>query len=149
MEFANDIINTRRLRKYKNRSEKCMRDHEQIFQRIRLNGIKMDFVSAYIDREIGYRVTYLSLLSFAMWLTKRLDIKIDRLAKRNRNALLCWYAENWDTIQPHINELKTYITKMSISNDGDMSSPANDNTKLQIEEESVDPSNIFSLLNNH
>ncbi|EAX95530.1 hypothetical protein TVAG_126600 [Trichomonas vaginalis G3] len=146
MEYAKDIIETRHVRKYKNRSEKCQRDHKMIFERVKLNGIKMDFVSAYIDRIIGTKVTYLNLLSFAIDISSVLEIKLDRLAKRNRNALLCWYAENWERIQPHIQKLKTmkeYNLKtqidLSISN-----SPQNH----QIDEK-VDPTNLWQLLNHH
>ncbi|EAY02055.1 hypothetical protein TVAG_383580 [Trichomonas vaginalis G3] len=156
LNIIEDIISTRKLRKYKFNSPKNIRDHLQIFERIRENGIKMDFVSAYIDREFGTKVKYLSLLSIAGNLSKELDLKLDRLAKRNRNALLCWYAENWDKIQPHIKEQKTCL---DISSEEDISSPV----EIQKEEchtESVntvvlrncmliDPSDLNQLLNFH
>lgn len=147
--YAHDIISTRLVRKHKERSEKCRKDHQKIIQRIQVNGIKMDFVSEYIDRLIGIKVTYLSLLSFADYLSRNLEIKLDRLAKRNRNALLCWYAENWDRIQPHILELKVHLDKNTSDDEHNFISACREKNQKLINETFIDPSDIFQLLNDH
>lgn len=152
IRIIEDILSTRKLRKYKYSSPRNMKDHLLIFERIKYNGIKMDFVSEYMDREFGTKVKYVHLLSMANNLSRMLDIRLDRLAKRNRNALLCWYAENWALIQPHIKEQKNYIDDESFALQSSIkdSTSDDDNIRNSISETIIiDPSDIRQLLNYH
>lgn len=85
-------------RKSKKRSSQSARDSMKINDRIKINGGKIEYVSDYINRLFDTHVTSSILISLANIFLDRLNLKLDRLAKRNRTALLCWYAENWNVI---------------------------------------------------
>jgi len=46
-----------------------------------------------------------ALLEFAHQLSAVTHIPIDRLAKRSRDCLLCWFCENWYLLSPHVPEV--------------------------------------------
>lgn len=101
-KLEREILTTRAVNKHKRKTPQSIRDYEKIKQRITDVGIKMDIVSAYLDHLFGSHVTALSLLKNANHYAKKIGIQVDRLAKRNRSAMLCWYAENWDKIKPYL-----------------------------------------------
>lgn len=146
MQYAADIISTRKPRRYNFTTKKSLRDHKKISLRVMKTGVKMDLVSECLDRANGSKVTYSNLLNFADKLSKKLWIKLDRLAKRNKDALLCWYAENWEFIRPHVADIKKLEdeTKNQI-----IASPVNYDNPKSSQKDLVDPSNILTLLNYH
>ena len=78
-----------------------------------MNGeTKIDYVSSFIDKFFGTHVTITILLSLANIVVSQNHIKLDRLARRNRSALLCWYAENWNVIDPILRD-KNFIAMFS------------------------------------
>lgn len=90
-----------------------MRDYETVQRRIKMNGeTKIDYVSSFIDKFFGTHVTITILLSLANIVVSQNHIKLDRLARRNRSALLCWYAENWNVIDPILRD-KNFIAMFS------------------------------------
>jgi hypothetical protein len=46
------------------------------------------------------------LMSLADDVCARTGLRVDREAKRNREYLLCWFCENWRTIQPMLHRLE-------------------------------------------
>lgn len=76
------------------------RDHEMVKSRSSSLGPKLDLVSGQLKRMYGANVTAVSLLHRANNLERILGITVDRLARRNRQALFCWFTENWELIQP-------------------------------------------------
>lgn len=139
--YVHDILATRKLRKFRTVSEKNIKDHEDVMVRIYNNWVRLDLVTKIIEINYGGKVRLETLLEFAIYLTKLLNIKLDRLAKRNRSALLCWFSENWDMINPYIHYIKRY--KHSITKD--------QNKKIQYNNvtENQDPFDLNSLLNRH
>lgn len=87
-----------------------IKDYEEIQSRMKANEEKLGFVSAYIDRYFETHVTSAILLSLAKILVQKFNLKLDRLAKRNRSAMLCWYSENWDKILPYLRQGKPNFT---------------------------------------
>ena len=88
----------------KTRTPQSIRDYEKVQKRMKDNGSKVDQVSTFIDKYFGTHVTIAILTSLAKIVMGRYALKLDRLARRNRSALLCWYAENWDVIFPLLND---------------------------------------------
>lgn len=84
----------------KRTTSQSVRDYEQLKYRWTCLGSKVELVSDYLKGLYGHNVTAVTLLSGADKLEKMIGIQVDRLARRNRQALLCWYAENWEIIQP-------------------------------------------------
>ena len=100
MRLINDILRTRARNNYPRTTEQSIKDHETLLKRIDRLGIKLNYVSAYLDKINCFHQTTNHLLSEATKYAAIINIKIDRLAKRNRQALLCWYTENWDSVLP-------------------------------------------------
>lgn len=141
MMYVHDIISTRKMRKFRCVSPQNLKDHDDVVQRIQNIGVKMDLVTAIIESKYGGRITIEPLLSFAMLMTKKLGLNLDRLAKRNRSALLCWFAENWSAISPYINDINPYRNHSA--------SVKMENITPPNEKEYIDPSDIRMLLNYH
>lgn len=99
-KLEHDIIRSRTTNKHKRKTAQSIRDYEEVKKRVFETGIKMDLISEYLDKVFGVHVTALSLVDNACKLSQQLGLRVDRLAKRNRSAMLCWYAEHWDLIRP-------------------------------------------------
>lgn len=102
-KLKRDILNARYVNKHYRTTAKSIKDYERLRIRIGKIGVKMDIVTAYLENMFGQHATAMILLHQAAIIEKNLSIEIDRLAKRNRQALLCWFAENWDQILPFLN----------------------------------------------
>lgn len=135
-----------------NKSEKKIsqsaRDFESIQKRIRSNSDKLEYVSSYIDRYFGTHVTSAILLSLARIIVENYNIKIDRLAKRNRSALLCWYAENWTLIHGMLKGM-SLSSLMNLTSSPTSDADIEKNSEPIVEQKYVDPLDISSLLNMH
>lgn len=80
-----------------------IRDNDMIQKRIRSTGNQIQYINDYVDKYFGTHVTSEILMTLARIAIEKFNLQIDRLAKRNRTALLCWYAENWDSILQILN----------------------------------------------
>lgn len=126
------------------------RDYQKVRRRVTLNGSKIFVVSNFIDRYFGTHVTIAILMSLAKIIMQKHKLKLDRLARRNRQALLCWYAENWDIILPILKH-KDFSKKIKSMCDENsrLKKKKKDKKEKDQDDDFVDPSNLLSLLNNH
>lgn len=141
MQYVYDILTTRKFRKFTQVSQQNQKDHEDMLARIKLNGVKMDLVTAIIESKFDSRVTIDTLLIFANLMAKKHGLIVDRLARRNKTALLCWYTENWNIIQPYINDINPSRREQNLMM-----------AEKEIKKDNVinvDPSDLFQLLNYH
>ncbi|EAY14790.1 hypothetical protein TVAG_219720 [Trichomonas vaginalis G3] len=83
------IMSTRKTRKFTVVSYQNVRDHDEIIHRVNINGVKIDLVTEILEAKFGGRATVDSLLTLARHISKKINIRIDRLANRNKQALLC------------------------------------------------------------
>lgn len=141
-KLERDIIETRTVNKHFRTTSKSIRDNERLKKRIKKIGIKMDLVSAYFENIFGGHVTTLFLLNLAADLEKKIHVEVDRLARRNRQALLCWFAENWDKVKPIILEEKV----QKLLNQSNLITK--DITK-EAKDTEIDISDLKQLLNHH
>ncbi|EAX89728.1 hypothetical protein TVAG_094930 [Trichomonas vaginalis G3] len=140
---------------HKKKTPQSARDYERIQRRIKVNGDKVDEVSTYIDNYFGTHVTIAILTSLAKIVMGKHRVKLDRLARRNRAALLCWYAENWDIVSDILKEsnFKSMIRPLS----GGIQTHSNSSVRMyhasscdtEESDEAVDPMDISVLLNYH
>ncbi|EAX92971.1 hypothetical protein TVAG_416330 [Trichomonas vaginalis G3] len=77
-QIFKDIIETRHMNKHKRCTAQSFRDHNRIVMRMEQIGVKMDVVSAYLERMYKCRLTTSFLLLIALPLIERL--KIERLS---------------------------------------------------------------------
>ncbi|KAI5507966.1 hypothetical protein TVAGG3_0681770 [Trichomonas vaginalis G3] len=156
LEYIEDLLKTRKIRKNVCRTKQTIRDRKSIDDRLTLNGIKVDYVDAYLCKLAGCHVTIDPLLEFAYDMSYQFRLKLDRLAKRNRTALLCWYAENWGNIFPYLSKIKFHETKIIkeekkiMSESSDESGPeVNSIPAYCCDAINIDPSDLAQLVNYH
>lgn len=109
---------------------------EDINERIKRNGTKLSYVHYFLIDFLGPGFPIIDLMSLAVDISRGLGIYLDRMAKRNKKALICWFTENWSVIYPRI---------------GDFHTKANMNQQITLEQQKSDQysSDIFKLLNHN
>ncbi|EAY17211.1 hypothetical protein TVAG_291630 [Trichomonas vaginalis G3] len=117
-----------------------IKDQEAIEDRIIKNEHMIDVVVSCLESHHGGKLTVDQLRIYARSVSKIINKKIDRLANRNRMALLCWYSENWNEIYPHLNEFIPSNPENQNSSDHEQN--------FETDRE-VDPSDLHQLLNYH
>lgn len=145
-KIIDDIISTRKIRKIKYVSSKQMTDNQKILNRLRSNGIKYDLVIEMLESNYGGKFTINSLLMFIKSISSKINKRIDRLAYRNKSALICWCAENLNSILPYLGSFKPFLSKEKMQND------KNSMNFYELPQDNgfeVDPSDIYQLLNFH
>lgn len=85
--------------------------HEDIIERVRKNEGYFEMVKYFINDYLGNGYTNAQLVSLARYFSNECSIYLDRMAKRNRNALLCWFSENWLSILPHLTSSNVMFLK--------------------------------------
>lgn len=133
----------------KKRTPQSIRDYEKVQKRIKVNGAKVEKVSTFIDKYFGTHVTIAILTSLAKIIMGRYALKLDRLARRNRSALLCWYAENWDVIFPLLNDSQFEMKLKHLKRTQEIRSRVEPIIAKQPQEGFVDPTDLSILLNFH
>ena len=124
-----------KIRRGGKQSTQSSRDYERIQTRIQQNGSKIEYVSNFLDRYFRTHVTSVILLSLARIFIRKLDLTLDRLAKRNRTALLCWFAENWDPIYAQLKrtDFLTYVANQGFPDEnGQIQSSPNPESELSL-----------------
>lgn len=132
----------RKIRHQRTFKSQTTRDNEKIKKRIKVNKNRIKYIDEYLNKFFATNVTSSILVSFAKLLCKQLNLKLDRLAKRNRSALLCWYSENWDLIYYTLNSVDLSLLLKSMPSEP--SSPVS-----EPQYSFIDPSDINNLLNYH
>ena len=112
------------------------RDYKKIQERVRKNLSQLEYIERYFEKILSKKAKATFLSEVAQEAANKLNLHIDRLAKRYRNALLCWYAENWAQISNVIDDIISKCLKHD------------DNGEKEKKME-IDPSNISLLLNYH
>lgn len=142
-KLVKDLVTTRKMRKFSSASIASQNDHHQIMMRIEKNGIKIDLISEILENIYGGKFKAEELLKFARKIGKEISVRVDRLANRNKTALLCWFSENWDKIYPILHRL--------IQN-GKSKELCSTNFSFEFDVptiQTVDPSDLTQLLNYH
>jgi hypothetical protein len=80
-------------------SKQAERDQELIVARVRENRAALHRVTKELEYLCGESPQKKDLLVIARRLGGKLGIVLDRLAKRSRDCLLCWFCENWTTVE--------------------------------------------------
>lgn len=134
-----DTIKTKRFRDFSDIIFANIKDQEAIEDRIIRNEPLIDTVINCLESHYGSKLTVDQLRIYARCASKIINKKIDRLANRNRMALLCWYSENWNEIQPHLNEFLPMDKNPTRPSSISFSKISNQ----------IDPSDFHQLLNYH
>lgn len=86
----------------KRTTSQSIRDYENVRIRIAAAGNNLSVVTSHLHSIFGPHITAFSLLKQAKVLSERLSLSLDRLATRNRQALFCWFTENWEIVSKYL-----------------------------------------------
>ena len=84
-----------------------IRDNEKLNLRIKRNQERIQLLDNHLSNADGRKMKMSELLSIATFMSQISKTKIDRIAKRNRNGLLCWINENFDSLFDYISSNTT------------------------------------------
>lgn len=89
-------------------TQQTIHDNEKLNIRILENKQRLQIIDKKMVNKKGKKMTMFELYNLALTISQITKRKIDRLARRNRNGLLCWLAESIDIIsnQDVMNEIK-------------------------------------------
>lgn len=130
------------------KSAQAKRDLNRIKRRIEANSPMLKQITDQFVKYIGENITLESLMFLAKTLEEKANIEIDRLAKRRRAALICWYVENWDMIRPL---LKSERFMEKFRRNFKLSKSEKQITEIKSEpiNNYIDPSDLSLLLNSN
>jgi hypothetical protein len=89
------------------------KDQYLMTARRRMNQANLPFVLSEFRRLMGEAPKKKNLIPIAHRVSLMCEIPLDRLAKRSRDCLLCWFCENWSIIAPRITDLFTQGNQLS------------------------------------
>ena len=90
-------------------------------------------VTQEITRRFGSNIKHGELVGIAQAIADKAQIKLDRDAKRRKNVLLKWFAENWEIISPFLDYI--VLEDNSEEEDGNNEPEKNDKSGEDDEEE--------------
>jgi hypothetical protein len=89
-----------RVGKRKTLSKQAEKDQGLISARVRQNTPALTFITRRLEALYGLPLQKKDLLVVARELCGMAPLILDRLAKRSRDCLLCWFCENWIVLEP-------------------------------------------------
>lgn len=99
------VIVLQRVGKRSELSQRALKEQKIVNQRIKDCGESFQTIPKLLDSVFHTTLTFTDYKNIAEELTRFIPIKIDRLSKRNKSAMICWFAENWSIVNcflPHI-----------------------------------------------
>ena len=96
------------------RSKVFFKEQSQLLQRVRKTMDNLEDIRKTLNIIYNNSYKHKNGIKLAIYLSQKFGIRIDRQAKRYKEALLCWFSENWDKFGPILSEL---ITKNRKSDD--------------------------------
>jgi hypothetical protein len=105
--FAKDppLIVIPRVGKRHTLSKQAQKDQVLITDRMRQNAPFLDPVRSKLEYLCGASPQKKDLLVVARRLSGPCMVSLDRLAKRSRDCLVCWFCEHWKEIEPQLSAL--------------------------------------------
>jgi len=87
-----------RTSKRSNYTDRTNRDQCSLRSRMMANSEKIPYILSYLAHFTDHKLSHKRLLYLAEKITQISSLTIDRLAKRYRDALLCWFSQHWRKI---------------------------------------------------
>ena len=86
--------------------KQTMIEQEDLNRRIRRNQASIPQISYFMDRFFGGNLRLKEATALASNLAKHIGLKLDRVAKRHKPAMICWFCENWNCLFPYLLKMK-------------------------------------------
>lgn len=94
-----------RFGKRKSLSKQTQKDQGFTRARVKRNETQISRIMPILEILCGQNPQKKDLLVLAQEIENHQSIQLDRLAKRSKDCLICWFCENWDAISSKLNEL--------------------------------------------
>lgn len=107
--------------KSKKQTVQGQRDSVHLTERIHKSGQYFYFFKDFLSKALGGDMRRVRLVRLAMECSYKNNITLDRLAKRIKDATICWFCENWNIIKNNfgacvaaVNEDSGFMTTKTI-----------------------------------
>lgn len=86
-------------------SKRTMHEQEVVNSRMKKAGGNFQLISNQLNSIYGKILSFNDLMFIADSATKKTQIKIDRISKRSKSALICWFCEHWENIKNILSDI--------------------------------------------
>lgn len=86
-------------------SEQAIQEQNMTNSRIRKCGPMLNMVNKYFESKFGPKVNFKDLKLIADQIVKKIPLHVDRISKRNKVAMQCWFVEHWVIVKPLIDNM--------------------------------------------
>ncbi|KAH0789152.1 hypothetical protein GPJ56_006905 [Histomonas meleagridis] len=92
------LITIPRVGKHKELTKQTQKDQVMTANRVKINQALMPQILHNLELIFGAPPQKKQLLDAALRISPRINVQVDRLAKRSRDCLICWFCENWSKV---------------------------------------------------
>ena len=90
----------------RNPCKQTLIEQENLNKRIKRNQPLYSEVQRFLDRFFGGNFHLKEAVALASNICTYSSAKLDRIAKRHKPAIICWFCENWQSIVPYLLKMK-------------------------------------------
>ena len=94
------VVIIKRVGKHHSVTKRSMDEQHELNLKIKSLGAKYSYVSQELNILFAGDLNCKALLDVAEKVKQYIQIPIDRLTRRHKSAMICWYAEHWEQIKP-------------------------------------------------
>lgn len=109
--FPHPVYVIQRVGKRNDLSEQALQEQAMTNNRIRRCGPKLNIVNKYFEDRFGPKLNFKDLKYIADQVVKRIPLHVDRISKRNKTAMQCWFTEQWNLIKPILDNMVITISE--------------------------------------
>ena len=102
MEENHPVFVIQRVGKSTNLSQRAINEQSTINSMIKDAGSKLETETNELNLIAKKRLNFHELRLIADAVSMKSHIKMDRLTKRHKNALLCWFCEHWESLRSYV-----------------------------------------------
>ena len=98
-------------------SKRTVIEQKIINERMKKCQDKFSQIIKILEKTFEKEMTLFTMKSIAICICHNYGIKLDRLSQRNKNAMKCWFVENWNNIFPLLGQVRSNITNVDQAKD--------------------------------
>lgn len=109
--FPHPVFVIQRVGKRNDLSEQAIQEQAQTNSRIRRCGPRLNMVNKYFESRFAPKISFKDLKHIADQVIKKISLHVDRISKRNKVAMQCWFVEHWDIIKPILDSMSITLSE--------------------------------------
>ena len=119
-------------------NERYKKEHDRQNKRRQKNAELFDKVKNTLDSYYNQPFKFKDAIKLANSIAEKIDVKIDRDARRSKDTLICWFCENWTLIQQIFNQTQNTTPQVNTYNNTN-----DDNTFCSFDENDEDANSFL------